>query len=354
MTSKTSERKLDHIKICLEREVESKFKTTGFEDIDLLHEASPNMDLDQIDISTSIFGKKIEAPIIISPLTGGHKRGQQINLELAKAARELDIGMSVGSQRAAIESSKLEKTYQVRKVAPNILLFGNLGVPQINMGYGLDELKKAVEMIDADALGLHFNSLQESVQPEGDTKFDNVIEKIKSLSPQLNRPIYAKETGAGINSAIARKLVSAGVKAIDVSGAGGTSWARVETIRKGSNTRLGETFRDWGIPTAVCTADVAEKIDIPVISSGGIRTGIEAAKAISLGADLVGMGLPLFKVAVKGKDAIVEWLEEFIQEVKIAMFLTGSENLRELQNTRLIVTGKTGEWFTSLGLNPEE
>ncbi|KXA98032.1 isopentenyl pyrophosphate isomerase [candidate division MSBL1 archaeon SCGC-AAA259I09] len=354
MSNETSKRKLDHINACLKEDVESHYKTTGFENIDLVHQACPGIRLEDVDVESSFLGKKLDAPIMICPMTGGHKKGKEINLALAEAAQELNITFSVGSQRAAIENPDLIETYQVREAAPDILLFGNLGVTQINLDYGAEEVKKAIKMIEADGLGIHLNPLQEAIQPEGDAVFRETMQSISEIISKVKEPIYVKETGGGINKSTATDLVEAGAKAIDVSGVGGTSWAGVEALREESRGKLGEVFWDWGIPTSVSTAEVSEAVDVPVISSGGIRTGIDAAKAIALGADLVGIGLPLFRASVQGKGKVTEWLEEFILELKTAMFLTGCSKIKELQKAPLIISGQTREWFESRGLKPEK
>ncbi len=353
MDNETSKRKLDHINSCLKKNVESYNKKTGFGDIELIHQASPEINLENIDLNTKIFGKKLDAPIIICPMTGGHEKGKQINTTLAKAAQNLNIAFSVGSQRAAIEKPELEETYQVRDEAPDILLFGNLGITQLSHNYGLSEAEKAIDMIDADGLGIHFNPLQEAIQPEGHGSFKGAINSLSKISSGLKHPIYVKETGAGMNGENASKFEETGIDAIDISGAGGTSWAGVETTREESRKQLGDVFWDWGIPTAVSTVEVLNNVDIPVISSGGIRTGLEAAKALALGADLVGMGLPLFRASMQGEEKVVEWLEEFTLELKIAMFLSGCGNISDLSEVPLNISGKTREWFNSRDLDPD-
>jgi len=354
LVNETSKRKLDHINACLENDVETRYKTTGFENIDLIHKASPKIDLEETNLETALFGKKLDAPIIICPMTGGHEKGKKINLALAEAAQDLNIGFCVGSQRAAIEDPMLEETYRVREVAPDTLLFGNLGMTQLNCGYGTEEAKKAMEMIDADGLGIHLNALQETIQPEGEANFRGSLNNFNEIISELGEPVYIKETGGGITGAIASEFVEIGADAIDVSGAGGTSWAGVEALREDSTTKLGEVFWDWGIPTSVSTAEVSDAVEVPVISSGGIRTGIDAVKAIALGADLVGIGLPLFRASIQGKEKVTEWLNEFIIELKIGMFLTGCSKLEELKSTSLHISGTTREWFISRNLDPED
>lgn len=353
MSDSTSERKLDHIEVCLEEDVESRFKSTGFEDIDLIHRASTGVNLSEVNLETSLFGKELDAPILVSPMTGGHERGGKINRRLAKTARELGIGMGVGSQRAAIENDELKGTYRVRDVAPDILLMGNLGIAQLSDNYGLEKVKEAIEMIDADSLGVHLNGLQEAVQPEGETDFRGGLEKFSSLASTLESPIYVKETGAGISADVAKDFEDAGADAIDVSGAGGTSWAGVELLRSQGGSELGDVFWDWGVPTSVSTAEVSDSVDVPIVASGGIRTGLDAAKALVLGADLVGIGLPLFRASVRGKEEAVKWLEEFVRELKTALFLTGCSDLEDLENCSLSITGKTRDLFVSRGLNPD-
>ena len=339
-----SNRKLEHLLICKNYDVEFKDKTTGFEDIELIHNALPEVDKNEIDLSTSVFGKKLDSPLFITAITGGHPSAKEINKQLAIAAETNNIALGVGSQRAACEHPELEDTYTVvRDNAPNCLLVGNIGAPQLNLA------NKAVEILDADILAIHLNPLQESIQPEGDLNARGYLESISEITDIVDIPVMAKETGCGISAETASQLVDAGVKFIDVEGAGGTSWAAVETYRA-DDRYLGEMFWDWGIPTAISTAEVVNAVDVPVISSGGIRSGLEAAKAIALGADSVGMALPFLKKSVS-QEELNNFINKFNDSLRIAMFLVGANNIEELKQSKLVIRGKTREWLNERGIN---
>mgnify|MGYP000232784091 CR=1 FL=1 len=324
----SAERKLDHIKICLEKQVEA--GDPGFDRVVLKHFDLPEINFDEISMKKRFLGKKLEKPFLIEAMTGGSKEGEEINKSLAKIAEEFGLAFGVGSQRVAIENPKLEKTFWVRDVAPSVLLIANLGAVQLNYGYSLEECEKAVEMIDADALALHLNPLQEIIQPEGNRNFSNLIEKINLVAKELKKPVIVKSVGCGISYDIANKLK---VKAIDVSGVGGTSWALIEGYRSGKRSlEIAKKFSDWGLSTVDSLLEVSKlKERFEIIASGGIRDGIHAAKSFALGADIVGMALPLLRILkASGKNAVKEYLDKFFLELKIAMFLTSSRNVDEL------------------------
>ena len=340
-------RKLDHIKISLKEDVQSRIKN-GFDDITFVHRALPEIDRDEIDTSTEFFGKRVGAPIVIAGMTGGHEKASEINKNLALAAAELNIPMGVGSQRAAVEDEGLAPTYKVaRETAPDIFLIGNLGAVQFSEGYGINEARKAVEMIDANALAVHLNPLQEAIMPEGDTDFRGALEGLEKLR-DLDVPVIAKETGAGIAMEEAKLIEKTGAAGIDVGGLGGTSFSAVEYYRrKGFET----TFWDWGIPTAVSTIECIESTKLSIISTGGIRNGLEVAKALSIGAATCGIAQPLLAGAMKGKSEVLLILNKIIDELKTAMFLTGASTIEELRKKDLVITGMTKDWLENRGIN---
>lgn len=341
-----SDRKLEHLKLCTHSDVEYQRKT-GYEEIELIHKALPQINKEKINLKTEFLQKKLDAPIIITGITGGHPASLAVNRELAKAAEHLQIGMGVGSQRAAVENPELESTYTVvRDEAPSTFIIGNIGAPQ------MEYAEKAADMMDLDAMAIHLNPLQEAIQPEGDVDATEYLQHIKKTSQTLDIPVIVKETGAGIKREDSMALEEAGAAAIDVAGAGGTSWAAVETYRS-KDRSMGELFWDWGIPTAVSTAEVSQSVKIPVISSGGIRTGLDAAKALALGAEAVGIALPLLKEAYQGHEAVILKLEKFMEELKIAMYLVGASSISDLRKCDLVIQGKTREWLTERGINTE-
>lgn len=336
-------RKLDHLKIALEKNVQSRVKN-GFEDVTLIHRAVPEINKEDIDLDATFLGRKINAPLVIAGMTGGHKVAERINKNLALAAQELNIPMGLGSQRAAIEDDSIAYTFSVaREAAPDAFLIGNLGIAQFCEGYGLKEAEKAVDMIDADALAVHLNPLHEAVQPSGDVSFKGCIEGLKKLRG-LGVPIIAKETGAGVSREDAVLLQDAGVAAIDVGGLGGTSFAAVEHYRSDKG-KLARTFWDWGITTAIATVECSRNTDLPIIATGGIRNGLEVAKAIALGATACGFALPLLFKARKGPKEVTAELKRIMDELRTAMFLVGAQNIEELGRADVIIRGKTREWL---------
>ena len=356
MAAKTEKRKAEHIRICLEQKAQARKATAGFEDIQLIHRALPEIDRQEINLSTSFLGKKFNAPLIVGAMTGGTEIATQINASIAEAVEKLGLGMGVGSQRAAIEDRKLEKTYAIaRKKAPNAFLIANIGGVQLVRGYGIKEVKKVVEMIDADAVAVHLNALQEAVQPEGQTNFKGVLAKIREIAGELDKPVIVKETGSGMSAEDAKALESAGVKAIDVGGVGGTSFAAVEYHRSRSETSfLGEAFWDWGIPTAVSLIETAQSVKLPVIASGGVRSGTDIAKALALNASLASVSQPILQAAVKGSEETEKLLSCLIEELRNVMFLVGAEKVDSLAKVPLVITGKTAEWLRTRGFNVEK
>lgn len=331
----TQTRKADHLRICLDKNVQCRQVTNGLERYRFTHCCLPELDRRDIRLTTAFLGKPLGAPFLISSMTGGTELAKTINQRLAAVAQQYQLAMGVGSQRVAVEDPTVVATFAVRSIAPTIPLFANLGAVQLNYRYGLDECRRAVETLEADALILHLNPLQECVQTSGDTNFRGLLEKIATLCAALPVPVIAKEVGNGISATMAVRLIEAGVAAIDAAGAGGTSWALVESARAtdARQRRLGTTFADWGLPTAEClTAVRAIAPQIPLIASGGLRDGLEAAKAIALGADLVGMALPFLQAANVSEDALYELVEILLAELTTAMFCTGCETPEKLRS----------------------
>jgi len=345
--------------VCLEEDVKAKKTTPGFEDISLIHRALPEISRDEIDLSTKVFNHRFSAPIVIEGITGGTEKAFRINAAIAQAVEELGLGMGVGSQRAALENSRLERTYSVtRKEAPTAFLMANIGGPQIIREYDLKKVRKAIEMIEADALVIHLNPLQEAVQPEGETDYAGILEKLREITGALDIPVIVKETGAGISAEEALKLKEAGVSGIDVAGAGGTSWAAVEYYRakkRGDHRaeEVGMDLWDWGVPTVVSLVEVLQTVDLPVITSGGVRSGSDIAKALALGSDLAGFASPVLGPALKGSDEVKEKLRIVMHLLRTVMFLVGAGSTEELKESPLVITGKTADWLRARGFDLE-
>src|SRR3989338_4052778 len=350
MTPGTSDRKLDHIRIVSKEDVQAKQKTTWVEYVELVHQSIPELNKKDISLETKFLGHKLNYPILISGMTGGHPEAQKINETLAAAAEKAGVAMGVGSQRAMLENPSLTETYQVRKQAPHILLLGNLGIQQLEK-YGPQGVEKAAKSIGANAFAIHLNNLQEVVQREGDVDAAGYEKALAKICKSVKLPIVAKETGAGISREAAKSLIKSGVSGIDIGGAGGTSWSAVEILRGRANKESSLAFWDWGIPTAASILEVrSASKTIPIIASGGLRNGLEAAKCIALGADMVGMAYPFFKAAENGVDAVVSTIKEIGDGIKNAMFLTGAKSMAELKKSEYVIYGRLLDWASWRGI----
>ncbi|MEM3004633.1 MAG: type 2 isopentenyl-diphosphate Delta-isomerase, partial [Candidatus Bathyarchaeia archaeon] len=338
-------RKSGHLEISLREFVESNV-SPGFEDVFLVHNALPEISKADVDTSVRIFGHKLKAPLILESMTGGVSESLKINKLLAECAQEYGLAIGVGSQRAALENPDLVKTYTVvRDSAPDAMVFANLGCPQFAAGYGVEEARACVEMVKADALMIHTNPLQESVQPEGEPSFERVLSKIEEVASALEVPVIVKETGSGISGEVSIQIEKAGAKGVDVAGAGGTSWAAVEycravRARSRLHQSLGKTFRDWGIPTCASIVETSRSTKLTVISSGGVRSGVDIAKSIALGADAGGAALPFLKSAKRGRRFLNQAVQTFIEELRTSMFLVGARNVDELSKAPVVITGR--------------
>lgn len=334
---RTVSRKDDHIRINLEKDVQFRGLTTGLEQLRFRPTALPEIDLADVSIGTRLFNKPLAAPILISSMTGGTDRAGHINRTLAEAAQASGIGMGLGSMRAVIERPETAGTYQVRDIAPDILLLANLGAVQFNYGYGIDQCRRAIEVIAADALILHFNAVQEAVQPEGNTNFAGLLAKVAAVCRALESdglPVVAKEVGWGFSADDCRRLAEAGISAIDVAGSGGTSWSQVEMHRaqKESDARVAAAFIAWGIPTVEAIANARSGApQLPILASGGLRDGLDIAKCLALGATLGGLASPFLKAADRSTETVMETIHELAREIRIALFATGCRDIATLQ-----------------------
>jgi len=340
------QRKKEGIVIPLTRNVQAKESSTYLEYVKLIHNALPEIDFDAVETSQKFLGHNFRAPIIIDSMTGGTPEATKINSRLSLAAEKFGFGMGLGSQRAGLLSRELAETYSIaRSNAPNAFLVANIGGAQLSKGLKINDIKNMIQMIEADALVVHLNPLQELIQPEGEPKYKGVLSKIKEICSNFDIPIIVNEVGAGISMDVAKRLQSAGVSAINVAGSGGTSWAgveklRAETAHDNNKINLGELFWDWGIPTAVSLIEVTKSVKIPVIASGGIRNGLEIAKCIALGANMCGMAFPFLRHASKSLESLYDFTNRTLIELRSAMFLVGSKNINQLGKTRFMVTGE--------------
>jgi isopentenyl-diphosphate delta-isomerase len=327
------DRKDSHLSICLEEDIS--FHANGFSDFRFEHDALPELDYSRIDLSITLLGKRLAAPLIIGAMTGGTERTGEINRRLALAAEHCQVGFALGSQRKMLEDPSAVKSYRVRDFAPKLpLLFGNLGAVQLNYGVTLSQVRELIEQVGCDAFNFHLNPLQEAIQPEGNRNFAGLISKLKETIPELQVPVFLKEVGAGISLHTARKIKSIPFKGIETAGAGGTSWSKIEAFRSKSPVaaQTGLLFSEWGTPTAEsvihCRTEFPERI---VIASGGIRNGIEIAKAIALGADAAATALPILKAAERSVEDAVQAIDALTTELKTAMFVTGMGSIEELR-----------------------
>jgi isopentenyl-diphosphate delta-isomerase len=335
--SPTQQRKKEHLELCLEAKDPAYPFSTGWDQYSFVHNALPEVDLAEIDLRTRFLGKALRAPLLISSMTGGFDLAKKVNRNLALAAQSLGLAMGVGSQRVALEEPSVATSFQVREVAPDVLLFANLGAVQLNYGYGIEQCRRAVEMIQADGLILHLNVLQEAVQPEGNRNFKGLTEKIAGVCRELAVPVMAKEVGSGISGEVALRLKRAGVKAIDVAGTGGTSWYAVEAKRAARKGAPQDgTFAAWGIPTDEALIMVRKAVpDLELVASGGIRSGLDVAKAVALGADLCGIGQPLLNPALESAEEVIKFLLGVIHGIQVAMQCLGVVDLTSLRKAPL-------------------
>jgi len=341
-----SQRKSDHIALCASGEVEFRQKGTLLGEVQLVHDALPDRHVDEVDLSTTLLGRRLKAPVVVSGMTGGTDEAQRINKDLARAAEALGLGFGLGSQRAMVLRPETTRTYHVRDVAPTTLLLGNLGLVQAReMSTGA--VRELCKTVGADALCVHLNPAMELIQPGGDRDFRGGLATFARLVRELPVPVVAKETGCGIGRGVAERLRSVGVRTMDVSGAGGTSWVKVEALRAdGGQRALGEEFAEWGIPTAAAVGCVRD-LGIEIIASGGIRTGLDVARVLALGATVAGTALPVFRAWREGgaaaADAVVARL---VDGLRTAMVLTGSRDLAALRRTPRVIGPRLRDWLT--------
>jgi len=323
------DRKAEHIELALDRRTQ--LDRHFFDEWELDHVALPEIDRAAVDVSTRFLGKPLAAPLLISCMTGGTEIASRINRNLAVAAEATGIAVGVGSQRKALEDDASRASFRMRDAAPTVPLLANLGAVQLNYGYGVDECRRAVEMVQADALVLHLNAVQEAIQPEGQCDFSSLLPKMAAVARRLEVPVIVKEVGNGISGEVARRLADHGIRIVDTAGLGGTSWARIEAARA-DDVELGEMFAGWGIPTPRSIRECAAVPGVQVIGSGGVRNGVDVAKAVALGADLVGMAFPFLQAATESPERVQAKVQRTVQELQIAMFCLGVSSLAELKN----------------------
>ena len=362
MNDEVKQRKIEHVSVALGQDVSAP-QRASWHDIQLVHQALPEVNLDEIDTSVNFLGRKLRYPIFISSLTGGHPDVTNINRNLARAAQQYGLAIGVGSQRAAILNPDMASSYAVtREYAPDAFLIANVGAPQLipqprHSAFTLEQVQRAIDMIGANALAVHMNSLQEAAQPEGDRRALGEAAALKALTATIGLPVIAKETGAGVCREQAFLLRSCGVAAIDVGGAGGSSMSVMEAERSRSRgdeqtMNIGLLYRDWGIATPIAVVE-ASTARLPLISTGGVRNGLDIARALALGATLIGMAFPFLKAASESYEKVCELLEGVIAEMKVAMQLSGAANIEQLSQVDVVVTGETREWLMLRGFEAE-
>jgi isopentenyl-diphosphate Delta-isomerase len=329
-------RKLRHVEVCRTMAVQYTTRTTGFELVDLPYCAVPETDLDRIDTSTTFLGKQLRAPFLIGAMTGGTELSGRINRNLAFAAEHLGVGLMLGSQRIMLDDPAAVDSFIVRRYAPRALLIGNLGAAQLNQGRGASDVLRAIQLTQADAFAVHTNPLQEAMQQRGDHDFTDLVPKLAALTAAVPHPVLLNEVGHGLSAEVARRVGGIGLAALDVAGAGGTSWAKVEEFVNHGEIRDLE-LAEWGIPTATSLRTVVAAVPhLPLVASGGIRTGLDAAKALAMGASVVAVALPLLPLAIESTDAVVEWIERFVDRLRIAMHCSGVRDLAGLRRLELV------------------
>jgi isopentenyl-diphosphate Delta-isomerase len=326
------DRKAEHIRLALDSRMQ--LGTSWFDDYHFSHVALPEIDMAEVDTSADFLGRRLSAPLLISCMTGGTEIAGRINRNLAAAAEATGVAVGVGSQRKALEDPEKADTFRVREAAPTVPLLANLGAVQLNYGMGVAECRQAVEMIGADALVLHLNPLQEALQPEGQCDFSGLLPKIGEVVRGVGVPVVAKEVGSGLSERVARALAGVGVRILDTAGTGGTSWARIEAARSGE-IDLGELFAGWGIPTPLSIQEVRRVEGVTVIASGGLRNGLDLAKALALGADLGGMAYPFLTAATESPDKVADKVRRIVRELKICMFCLGLKTISGLRTVEL-------------------
>ena len=343
MASKKNEtraRKIDHLKFATS--VLSQVGNPGFDRYRFVHNALPEINFDKVDPSTVFLNKKVDYPFFISCMTGGIIQGEKINRNLAMAAQKYKIPMGVGSQRAAIENPNLRKLFQVRKYAPDVPIIANVGLVQLNYGFSLKHFQETVRMIEADALAVHLNPIQEVIQPEGDRNFSSLLPKLAKIVAKLKVPVIVKEVGFGLSDTVVKRLYSIGIKIFDTAGWGGTNWAFIEGMRGKADIELGKLFSNWGIPTTDSILQTAKfkaevkDTDIVILGSGGVRTEVDIAKTLALGADLAGIAMPFTKAAIKSQEEVEKLITRLASELRVSMFGVGAKNLEELKKAELI------------------